>query len=154
YEQAPAISHDRIDRISDRGWLQILRNAARPDGDHERRHFASGSITDLSAQSYANLLGAQAAKQPQRFARFALEIPPDLDLAYVPAILFSISKDSPPNQETTDWAPPTDSQIAALVEHVGYKTAGDVGQWLCMMMLRRLQAVKRPACYEILVRYA
>jgi hypothetical protein len=148
------IPADRVSRIGDAGWLQIVRSAARPRGPWVHRNVGDSYFTEPTAESYARQLGDEARRQPQRFARLALSIPSDADPQYLSAILYAMADPSPPTQDAADWSPASDDQVTAVIEHVGYRAEGEIGRALCWLMGRHRQALSGSPCMEVLCRYA
>jgi len=146
------IPPQRIDRISDRGWLEIIRKAARRWGEY--RNLDDRSVADTTADAYAQLLGQQSRWEPQRFAALVQRIPPDTDPAFLSAVIYGLAATTPPNAECPVWQPATDEQVAQVTEHVGYRVEGEIGRSLCWLIRHRAQAISKAECLEILCRYA
>ncbi|MFO0879800.1 MAG: hypothetical protein U0840_20830 [Gemmataceae bacterium] len=150
---ASPIPAERAARLSDHAWLQIIGGVAR-SGRRRRRASGGHSWLDDTAEGYSQQLGLRTRWEPGRFSALALSIPEGVNLAYLEAILRDVGHTSPPNPEAADWAPASDQQITALIEHVGYRADGRVGYNLCWLMRQRPQALSTPPCREILRRYA
>lgn len=143
----------RVEKISDLGWLEIIRYAAREEDCYERR--PGGSHARLTARDYANQLGQAAGRNPQRFADLLLQLSPRDSLEYVTALLHSVSASSPPTADMPDWNSIRPDQVLAVIRHVGFQTEREVGKELCWFVRERHELLAdQPDILALLGRYA
>jgi hypothetical protein len=147
------LRHDRTARITDRGWLQIIKGVNRVRGFHHRE-VDEDTVADTSSEGFAASLGERAKWEPGRFARLALLLPASADTAYLVDILYAVAAASPPTTDCHDWKPATDDEVRAVVEHVGYSENERIAHGLVWLMRQRHRSLSSPNCHALIRRYA
>lgn len=91
------IPEDRIARISDTHWLEIIAGRWDRPGraKHRWRQRGPGLVAEASHENFASDFGRLAGSDPPRFARLARKIPPDAPLDYLQRLWMAFaSKDA------------------------------------------------------------
>lgn len=90
------------DKISDKTWLQIIRTPAEKMKRHGWKETATAYI-EATHSEFATSLGAQAKKQPARFAKLSLRFPDNCFPTYISGVLRALQhKESPEEYANVD----------------------------------------------------
>lgn len=90
------------DKISDKTWLQIIRTPAEKMKQHGWKETATAYI-EATHSEFASSLGAQAKKQPARFAKLSLRFPNNCFPSYISGVLQALQhKESPEEYANVD----------------------------------------------------
>src|SRR5690606_28569010 len=77
-----AIPPDKLPCVSDRVWLSIIARQWPGTRPHRWKQHDKDTVGEVSIEQFARALGAAARRDPQRFARLALSVPPKSSPAY------------------------------------------------------------------------
>lgn len=133
----------RLDRLSDRTWLKLVRNNKFPDNAPSPWRETSEGFTEASIARFSESLGRAAERQPRRFAQLALQMPPDIHHDYVGRLLNGLKTkkvpDSIPEAEREHWESATDNELQCVLEHFPIGADSYVGQTFCSIIGERPQ---------------
>lgn len=126
------VPRDRLHAISDRQWLKTIARS----WPQERRRVENGkgaAVLEASPERFAADLGEMAKREPRRFAKLALLIPPSAGAVYLGRILSNLIAPGSPRSDSRSAAPapPTRKQLRLLLEHVGYSEDYGVATGFC-----------------------
>jgi hypothetical protein len=114
------IPEDRLSRLSDRHWLNVIEG--RWEGRPRRsRQMGPDRVGEATVDAFARDLGSMTKFDPRRFARLALAIPKSADPRYARAILQNLGDTQPPSNHKRPevWQAATVEEIEAAVDHFG-----------------------------------
>ena len=117
-----SIPRDRLSKISDKAWLKIITHDP-PKRRAFAREWPDGGFRESSAEMFARDLETVTHRDPCRFARLAMQIPPTANPVFLRHIFSGIQHNSPPNDMSEDekkaWNPATADQIENVIRHSG-----------------------------------
>ena len=130
------IHPDRLHLVSDKDWLSIIESEW-PEHDGRRwREHGRGLVGEASLRQFAEAFGNTAEKNPKRFARLALKIPPSSKPEYFTALLRAFEKRSN-DKNLSGGDTPTPQELEAIIFHVGDCRDGEYVISLCRLIQER-----------------
>lgn len=114
-----AINATNAERMRDAAWLRLMQSPrVTPSGRSGIRYLRDGAI-DVSVEQFSRDLRNVAVKNPERFARLAMLIPPTAPASYFAAILEAVECTSPPTaileSERENWRPAPAAVVDAML---------------------------------------
>lgn len=136
-----SISAKRLDRLSDRAWLEIINSRSiRADGTPRIR----SSFKESSVHMFARDLHTMTCRQPKRFAELALRIPSTATRNYIESILSGLETDTAPaylsDEAKARWEPATAEEIERVLRHAGEPLRPDHAKAFCRLIAGRNDA--------------
>lgn len=135
---SPLDRDDRADRLSDQAWLELMvsdRVPPRQPGHLSRR--VEGGFEESSVEMFASSLRRVTERQPERFARLALQIPSEAPIEYLRRIVDGLGLDSAPDHLGSDekehWSPASHTSLEAVLNlpRVRADALSDEGAMAC-----------------------
>lgn len=133
------IPPDKLMFVSDREWLQII---AREWPAHEGRRWKQHGpdvVGEASLRQFTDAFGHAAVKNPKRFARLAMRIPPTADPAYFASLLRAVGRQEVTADDKSEELVAV-PELETIVEHVGDCRDGEYVQSVCRLIESRPNA--------------
>ena len=80
----------KTDRLSDKTWLQIIRTPQNRMGERFHSTHTGNAFVEATHWSFSSSMGRQAKKEPERFARLALNFPEECYSGYISGVLYGL----------------------------------------------------------------
>lgn len=109
----------KIEGLSDKTWLQIIRTPQSQMSGKSRGSYIEGSFVEATHWSFSSSMGRQAKKEPERFLRLALSFPSDCYSGYILGVLYAL-------QDQDSDKPPNDVLMSEVLKRFGRNKSKDV----------------------------
>ena len=137
------VKHDAVNRISDRQWLRLICNRQIPprDGRWTQRANRRAELAESSVEIFARDFGLAAKRQPARFAKLALRIPPGAPPDYLSAAFGGLQYVEPPSdmpeEERSTWRPASREDVEGLLATAPLHDDANSARSLCWLLTKR-----------------
>ena len=133
------IPGDRVNKISDRSWLNIIANKNVPDdGDFNWRK--GRGVRESSVRYFSSDLELIAKRHPSRFAKLALKFPDDTPPQYKSAILEALKVSKPDNiaaDELAEWKPANHELVLLVLNKFNNENSDSFPSRFCWLLINR-----------------
>lgn len=131
------IGPERLLRLSDVAWRRLMRKRNLPRESDPRPGDGRGWVESSVAQFAADVR-SMARRQPERFARLALELPADVCEEFASAILDGLSQEAPPDglaaAESAAWRRADADLACRVATHLSSSGTESVFRSLCRVV--------------------
>lgn len=149
-----------LEKISDRGWLEIVNNKTIPERDDHSKwiQVEEDHIVTSDIRQFAQSLGKIAYRFPERFGRLALQFPIDVHPSYVAAIIDAVGRSKPgsevPEHERAAWQPASVKTVEGVLEKFQRTDDRETATSFCRFVLGRAEETWSENVIDRLIRYA
>ena len=112
------IPTNRLDLVSDREWLRIIRTKWPDSSKAKWRQIGHEIVGEASTRHFAEALGEAAKQDPRRFAALVLRVPSDSNPIYFDQLLRGIGDKWSPEGASDEGSVPR-QEIENVIEHIG-----------------------------------
>ena len=144
-------------RLSDNAWRKIIANTDIP-AEHARSVPVGPNLSvESTVRQFSTSLREAAARQPRRFAEFALSLPTNTHASYISSILDGIKSTAPgniPDEEKKSWEPAVINTIIRVLERFLPVVNIDIAREFCWLIRDRAKEQFPDSVIEKLIEYA
>ena len=148
---------NRLHKISDKAWLEIVKNKKVPESSHSFRQSGPNGFIESSIEHFANDFRIISKRYPERFAQLALQFPEDVHPKYIAAILDGVKLTEPkdvPEEEKAAWNPASVESIEAIFDKFPIVNNISVAHDFCWLIKERASENWSEKVLDILIDYA
>lgn len=135
------LGKDAIGRMSDKHWLQLIKNQKIPARDGAFRKYEKNSVTEASVEMFARDFGIAAKREPERFGKLALRLPADAPAEYLAEVFSALQEEKPPNEvaekDRDAWRPASRELIDRVLDSVDLADDNYLMRQFCWLVLNR-----------------
>jgi hypothetical protein len=147
-----------LDRISDRSWLEIIKNKDIPVSHAKWVQVDEDHAVTATIEQFAESLGKIAKRFPERFGQLALHFPLDAHPYYVAAIIDALAKNSVdkdlPETEKSDWTPAKIPTAEAVLDRFKAGEDRETAISFCRLLRARSEENWSDTAIQRLINYA
>lgn len=150
--RSPVPDGPALGRLPDSEWLRIVKTDW-PDEDRSLRVRRGKGFVESSVGQFSQDLSAAARCNPRRFASLALRMPPKSKPAFFARLLSAIEDVRPPDN-SVEWQAASESEIEAIIQHVGLCSDPEYVMAVCRIVRSRRGAVWSGAIRDRILSWA
>jgi hypothetical protein len=151
------IDQRRLDHLSDKAWLAIIKNKEISDRRGRWKHSSAG-LSETSTEAFARDLRTAALRDPERFVRLGLQLRPEAVPAYLASVLEAARRTTCPDEVPQDkrdtWTPASKGAVEALLERVSLDARPQLAQAFCAIVIERADIACSQAVLSRLLEYS
>lgn len=151
------LSTKSLDHISDKAWLDIVRNRSISEGDFRMRRWKDGHWAESTVRTFSHDLEQITKRFPERFGQLTLRFPDDVHPLYQAAILGGLKQAEPrevPEDEKAAWRPAPVPLIEQVLTKFGCNADQTYAMTFCRLLRDRAEERWSDAALRQLMDYA